>query len=76
MPVEIKAYDRKGLMSDISQVLGEENVNILNANVKVNHHTAVINLILEVGDISHLSRVLTRVESLANVTEAHRIKPG
>ncbi len=76
VPVEVKAYDRKGLMGDISQVLSEESINILDVNLKVSHHIAVINLVLEVGNIAQLSRVLTRIENLPNVTEAHRTKPG
>jgi GTP diphosphokinase / guanosine-3',5'-bis(diphosphate) 3'-diphosphatase len=76
VPVEVKAYDRKGLMGDISQVLSEENINIMDVNLKVSHHIAHMNLVLEIGDISQLSRVLTRIENLANVTEAHRVKPG
>lgn len=76
VPVMIKAYDRQGLMSDISTVLGDEGVNILDANIKVNHNLATINLILEVGDIAQLSRVLDRIENLPNVTEAQRVRPG
>ncbi len=76
VPVEIKAYDRQGLMGDISAILGEENINILDVNIKVSHHLATIKLVLEVGDIGQLSRVLTRIENLPNVTEAHRVKPG
>jgi GTP pyrophosphokinase len=76
VPVEIKAYDRKGLMGDISQILGEENINILDVNLRISHHIAAIHVVLEVGNISQLSRVLTRIENLANVIEAHRVKPG
>ena len=76
VPVVIKAYDRHGLMGDISTVLGEENINILDVNLKVSHHLASLNLVLEVGDIAQLSRVLTRIENLPNVTEATRIRPG
>ena len=76
VPVEIRAYDRQGLMGDISNILNEENINILDVNLKVSHHLASLNLILEVGDIAQLSRVLTRIENLPNVTEAHRLKPG
>lgn len=76
VPVEVKAYDRKGLMGDISQILSEESINIMDVNLKVSHHIAAINLVLEVGDIAQLSRVLTRIENLPNVTEAHRVKPG
>ncbi len=76
VPVVIKAYDRQGLVVDISNVLNEENINILDVNVKVSHHLAMLNLVLEVGDIAQLSRVLTRIENLPNVTEAQRIRPG
>jgi GTP pyrophosphokinase len=76
VPVVIKAYDRAGLMGDISNVLSEEGINILDVNLKVSHHLAALNLVLEVGDIAQLSRVLTRIENLPNVTEAHRIRPG
>jgi GTP pyrophosphokinase len=76
VPVVIKAYDRQGLMGDISTVLAEENINILDVNLKVSHHLASLNLILEVGDIAQLSRVLTRIENLPNVTEAVRVRPG
>ncbi len=76
VPVEIRAYDRQGLMGDISNVLNEEGINIIDVNLKVSHHLAALNLVLEVGDIAQLSRVLTRIENLPNVTEAHRVRPG
>jgi GTP diphosphokinase / guanosine-3',5'-bis(diphosphate) 3'-diphosphatase len=76
VPIEIKAYDRQGLMGDISNVLNEESINILDVNLKVSHHLASLSLVLEVGDIAQLSRVLTRIENLPNVTEAHRVRPG
>jgi GTP diphosphokinase / guanosine-3',5'-bis(diphosphate) 3'-diphosphatase len=76
VPIMIKAYDRQGLMGDISNVLSDEGINILDVNLKVSHHLASLNLILEVGDIAQLSRVLTRIENLPNVTEANRVRPG
>ena len=74
--IMIKAYDRQGLMSDISSILKEENVNVIDISLKVTHNLAAFNLVLEVGDINQLSRVLTRIETLPNVMEACRIKPG
>jgi len=76
VPVEVKAYDRQGLIQDISNVLTEENINILEVNVKVSHHLAMFSLVLELGDIVQLSRILTRIENLPNVTEAYRVRPG
>ncbi len=74
--VHVKAYDRQGLMVDISNILTNEGINILDVDVKVNHNLASINLIVEVGDIAQLSRVLTRIENLPNIMEAHRLHPG
>jgi GTP diphosphokinase / guanosine-3',5'-bis(diphosphate) 3'-diphosphatase len=74
--IKVKAYDRQGLMVDISTLLDSENVNIADVSVNVNRTLAVINLIVEVKDLSQLSRILTRIENLPNVMEAHRTKPG
>jgi GTP diphosphokinase / guanosine-3',5'-bis(diphosphate) 3'-diphosphatase len=74
--VQIKAYDRQGLMGDIYNILFNENINLLDINLKVSHNLATINLVVEIGDITQLSRILTRIENLPNVMEAHRLKPG
>ncbi len=76
IPVEVKAYDRQGLMGDISNILNDESVNLADINLKFNQNLAVINMIIEVTDITQLSRILTKVENLPNVLEAHRLKPG
>jgi GTP diphosphokinase / guanosine-3',5'-bis(diphosphate) 3'-diphosphatase len=74
--VKVKAYDRQGLMVDISTLLTSESVNIADVGVNVNRSLADINMVIEVKDLSQLSRILTRIESLPNVLEAHRTKPG
>jgi GTP pyrophosphokinase len=74
--VVVKAYDRQGLLSDISNILSNEEVNLLDIDLKVSHNLAAINMVLEVGDISQLSLVLNRIENLPNVMEAHRVNPG
>ncbi len=74
--LEIKAYDRQGLMGDIYNIIYNENINLIDVNLKVAHNLASIWLVIEVGDITQLSRVLTRIENLPNVMEAHRMKPG
>ena len=74
--IQIKAYDRQGLMGDISTVLANEGINMRDINVKITNNLATINLMLDIGDISQLSRLLTLTESLPNVMEAFRIKPG
>ncbi len=76
IPVQITAYDRQGLMADISNVISEENVNLIDMSMKMNKHLALIKLVVGVQGISQLSRLLTRLESLPNVLEAKRRRPG
>jgi guanosine-3',5'-bis(diphosphate) 3'-pyrophosphohydrolase len=76
VPVTVKAYDRQGLMGDISTLLQNEGVNIADVSVNINRSLADLKLVVEVRDIAQLSRVLTRIESLPNVLEAARTKPG
>jgi guanosine-3',5'-bis(diphosphate) 3'-pyrophosphohydrolase len=76
VPIKITAYDRQGLMGDISTLLSDEGINIANVSVNVNRSLADLRLVVEVKDLTQLSRILTRIESLPNVMEAHRTNPG
>jgi len=77
-PVDIRiiAYDRDGLLRDVSTVIAEEGINMKQVKIDVSQNQAVFDLTLEVGNISQLSRVLTVLENLPNVMDARRIKPG
>ena len=74
--VQIKAYDRQGLMGDISTILGNEGVNLRDIHLNISNTLATINIMLDIHDISQLSRLLVKTESLPNVMKAYRIKPG
>ncbi|GAB4521261.1 MAG: bifunctional (p)ppGpp synthetase/guanosine-3',5'-bis(diphosphate) 3'-pyrophosphohydrolase [Anaerolineales bacterium] len=74
VPVRIEAYDRLGLMREVSTILEKEGVNMPKVDVRVNsQNIAVFDLLLEVSSINQLSRVLTRIENLPNVFEAVRV---
>jgi (p)ppGpp synthase/HD superfamily hydrolase len=76
VPIQIKAYDRQGLVNDISKLLSDESINIADVKVNVNRSMADLRLIIEVRDITQLSRILARIENLPNIMEAHRVNPG
>ncbi len=76
VPIRISAFDRQGLMGDISTLLNNEGVNISDVGVKVAQNLADLRLIVEVKDITQLSRILARIENIPNVLEAQRVKPG
>jgi len=78
--VRIKAYDRDGLLRDVSNLVSNEGINMGSVQVGVNqtskYNMADFQLILEVRDAEQLTRVLTRIETLPNVLEAQRVRPG
>ena len=76
VPVRIKAYDRNGLMKDVSTLIAEEGVNMPSLKVDTHRNLAVFDLVLEVRDIIQLSRILDRLENLPNILEAQRVRPG
>ena len=76
VPIQVKAYDRDGLMRDVSTIIAEEGINMGKVAVEVNNNLAVFDIVLEVRDLAQLSKVLDRLENLANVLEAHRVRPG
>lgn len=76
VPIQVKAYDRDGLMRDVSTLIAEEGINMGKVSVDVNNNLAVFDMVLEVRDLAQLSKVLDRLENLANVLEAQRVKPG
>jgi GTP pyrophosphokinase len=76
VPLQITAYDRQGLVSDISTVLSSEPVRLIDLSMTTRQHVVKVNLVLEVPGINQLSRVLARLENLPNVIEAIRVRPG
>jgi GTP pyrophosphokinase len=71
--IRVEAYDRTGLLSDITQVVAEAKVNIVAANVMVQQdHTAVVIATLQVASVSQLARVMGRIEQLKDVISVQR----
>jgi GTP pyrophosphokinase len=71
--IRIEAYDRTGLLSDITQVMADNKVNILAANVAVTpDKTAMVKATLEVASVAQLARVMSRLEHLKDVTSVQR----
>ncbi len=71
--IRVEAFDRTGLLSDITQVMAENKVNILAANVSVHpDHTAVVAMTLQVASVAQLAKVMSRVEQLKDVLNVQR----
>lgn len=75
-PAELKlyAYDRQGLLRDISSVLADEKISLLALQTKSDKKTmqAIMELSIEVPGLPALSRIISRLEQVANVTSVRR----
>jgi (p)ppGpp synthase/HD superfamily hydrolase len=71
--IRLEAYDRTGLLSDVSQVVAENKVNILAATVAVTpDRTTTVRATLEVASVAQLARVMSRLEQLKDVISVQR----
>jgi GTP pyrophosphokinase len=71
--IRVEAYDRTGLLSDITQVVAENKINIVAAHVGVTpDHTAVVTATIQVHSVSQLARVMGRIETLKDVISVQR----
>jgi GTP pyrophosphokinase len=74
--VRLRAYDRDGLMRDVSTLVSNEGINMSSIHVSTTESLAIFDLVMGVTDLTQLSRVLNRLEALPNVLEARRVRPG
>lgn len=79
-PVEvyIKAYDRQGLLRDITLVLSNERVNVTAVNTisDPSSNIATMTLTMEIYSLAALGDVLAKVNQLSNVIEVRRSHQG
>jgi GTP pyrophosphokinase len=75
--VRVDAWDRVGLMRDVTTMVAEEKVNIVAANLaNGDDQTMSVFLTVEIGDLAQLSRLLARVEAVRGVTSVARVADG
>ncbi|HEX3301939.1 MAG TPA: bifunctional (p)ppGpp synthetase/guanosine-3',5'-bis(diphosphate) 3'-pyrophosphohydrolase [Thermomicrobiales bacterium] len=71
--IMVRAWDRVGLLKDISTLLADEKVNILYVQTVTNDdRTVSLRITIEVENVSQLSRVLHKIESVPAVDEVRR----
>ncbi len=70
--IYIEAYDRTRLLTEISSIIGAEDINIAALRQSKENNISTFYITLEINDFAQLSRVLTKIERLPNVIEAKR----
>jgi len=75
--IQVEALDRAGLLSDVTRVLSEHHVNILSASVSTSSdRLAISRFVFEMGDTTHLDRVLNAVRRIDAVYDVYRVTGG
>ena len=72
--IQVEAWDRVGLIRDITTIVADEKVNIANvSSVHHDDHTVTEYFILETKGLAQLSRLLARIEGIPGVTKVSRV---
>lgn len=73
--VEIRAYDRKGLLVEITTMIDESKININSFYSRTTKdRMAVINFILEIHDVEQLNKLIRKFKKIEGVVDVFRSK--
>ncbi|MBY5925521.1 GTP diphosphokinase [Halomonas denitrificans] len=72
--IEILAWDRSGLLRDVTAVLGQDKVNVLSVNTRTDTDDGIARLSItaEVDGLETLERLFSRIQQLPNIIEVKR----
>ena len=74
--IEIEAFDRRGLVRDVSAALADEKISIqaMNTVTEKHDHVARMQIAISITGLPQLSRALARIAQVPNVVRARRKK--
>ena len=70
--IEVEAYDRQGLLRDISELFAREKINVTRVNTLSKHNQANMQFSIEIADLEQLSKLLALLHQVPNVVSARR----
>ncbi|PMR71457.1 GTP diphosphokinase [Halomonas heilongjiangensis] len=76
--IEIQAWDRSGLLRDVTGVLSNDKVNVLSVNTLTDTDDGIARMAItvEVDGLETLGRLFSRIQQLPNVIEVRRLRSG
>jgi GTP pyrophosphokinase len=74
--IEVQAYDRSGLLRDITIILANERINVIAVHTQSDKYEniATMKITVEVPNLERLGKMLAQIKQLPNVIEARRRK--
>jgi GTP pyrophosphokinase len=70
--IEVIAYDRQGLLRDVSDLFAKEKINVTRVNSFSKQDQAIMQFSIEIADLQQLSHLLARLHQLPNVSTARK----
>jgi GTP pyrophosphokinase len=70
--IRLKAFDRQGLLRDISDVITKDKLDVLRVNTESQGEYANMRLTVRIKELQQLSRLLARLQHVQNVIEVSR----
>ncbi|HMA11544.1 MAG TPA: TGS domain-containing protein, partial [Steroidobacteraceae bacterium] len=70
--IQLKAFDRQGLLRDVSDVIAKDKLDVLRVNTESRGEYAHMQLTVRVKELQQLSRLLARLQHVQNVIEVKR----
>ncbi|MEC7119014.1 MAG: bifunctional (p)ppGpp synthetase/guanosine-3',5'-bis(diphosphate) 3'-pyrophosphohydrolase [Pseudomonadota bacterium] len=75
--IVVEAYDRRGLLKDLTHVIFSDHINIRQVNtISESNGIANMRLMIEVKGLAQLSRLLARLEQQPGIISARRLVAG
>jgi len=74
--IEVEAFDRTGLLNDVTQVFVAQKINLIraNTNTDVKTQTVYMRLTIEIRDSNELTMIMEKLAQLNNVISVSRAK--
>lgn len=72
--IQVRANDRKGLLSEFTRILADNKIVVNSLNARTNKdRLAVLNLIVEIDDIEQLDKLMNKVRAVDGVIDVYRV---
>ncbi|GHC20807.1 GTP diphosphokinase [Aidingimonas halophila] len=76
--IQVEAWDRSGLLRDVTNVLSHDKVNVLSVNTMTDQDDGIarMSITVEVDGLETLGRLFSRIQQLPNVIDVKRLRSG
>lgn len=72
--IQLKASDRKGLLSELTKILSDAKVTVTSLNARTNKDKiASLNLVLEINDTEDLDKLMNKFRHVKGVMDVYRV---